>query len=136
MQYMKSTCVIALVLLLAAVGLALPSTPVVRADDDNRAPELPSPLCDTIQVDAGHKVSPTCTRSACRSNAGPVARGTSSGRWRISTPTQASAAGRHAHAGRARPHRPRVGEQQRQHGGSESRCPTRAASRIRRPSHG
>ena len=57
MQYMKTTRIIALAILLAAVGLARPSIPVVRADDDNRAPDLASPLCDTIQVEMGHKVS-------------------------------------------------------------------------------
>ena len=57
MTYMKVKRIIRLIVLLAVAGLALPSTPAARADDDNRAPELPSPLCDTIQVEAGHKVS-------------------------------------------------------------------------------
>jgi len=57
MRYMKVKHVIRLVVLLAAVGLALPSIPAARAGEGNRAPDLPSPLCDSIQVELGHKVS-------------------------------------------------------------------------------
>ena len=57
MSYMKMKRVIRFVVLLAAFGLALPSVPAARADDDSRSPSLPSPLCDTIQVEAGNKVS-------------------------------------------------------------------------------
>src|SRR5215211_8345570 len=33
--------------------LALASIPVARASEDNRAPDLPSPLCDRLQVQGG-----------------------------------------------------------------------------------
>ena len=57
MNYMKSTRAFALVLLLAVAALALSSTPTARAGEDARAPELPSPLCDSIAVPSGNKVS-------------------------------------------------------------------------------
>ncbi len=57
MRYMKVKRVIRLVVLLAIAGLALPSIPAARAGDGNRAPDLPSPLCDSIEVRPGHKVS-------------------------------------------------------------------------------
>lgn len=57
MHYTKIKRVIGLVVLLAVAGFASASISVARADDDNRAPDLPSPLCDNLQVPAGHKVS-------------------------------------------------------------------------------
>ncbi len=57
MHNMKLKRLIALTLLLAAAGVALASLPTVRADDNNRAPDLPSPLCDKVQVEAGNKVA-------------------------------------------------------------------------------
>ena len=57
MQQIISKRVIALALLLAVIGLALPSMPAARADTGNRGPELPTPLCDSIQVPEGNKVS-------------------------------------------------------------------------------
>jgi hypothetical protein len=43
-------------LLLTIVGLAPASIPAA-AVNDNRAPELPSPDCDKLQVEPGHKVA-------------------------------------------------------------------------------
>ena len=57
MHYMKLKRVIRLVVLLAVLGLALPSLPTARADDHKEAPDLPSPLCDQIAVPAGNKVA-------------------------------------------------------------------------------
>jgi hypothetical protein len=37
--------------------LALASIPVAWASEDNRAPDLPSPLCDRLQVQPGNKVA-------------------------------------------------------------------------------
>lgn len=57
MRYIKVKRVIALVVLLAVAGLALPSIPAARAHDDNHhAPDLPSPLCDSIEAPQGNRV--------------------------------------------------------------------------------
>src|SRR4030095_8216014 len=40
----------------ALAVLSLASVPVARASEDNRAPDLPSPLCDRLQVQAGNRV--------------------------------------------------------------------------------
>jgi hypothetical protein len=37
--------------------LALASIQIARAGEDNRAPDLPSPLCDRLQVQSGNKVA-------------------------------------------------------------------------------
>jgi hypothetical protein len=42
---------------LALACIAVASVPPIRAGEDNRAPELPSPLCDRLQVQAGNKVA-------------------------------------------------------------------------------
>ena len=55
MHNMKLKRVLALLLLLAVAGLT-PMQPA-RAGNDNRAPDLPFPLCDSIQVPEGNKVS-------------------------------------------------------------------------------
>ena len=44
-------------LLCAGLWCALASVPSARANDDNRAPDLPTPLCDSIQVPAGNRVA-------------------------------------------------------------------------------
>jgi Protein of unknown function (DUF3455) len=45
-------------MMLAALAvLALVSIPDARASEDNRAPDLPAPLCDRLQVLAGNKVA-------------------------------------------------------------------------------
>ncbi len=61
MRYMKIKRIIALVILLTVAGVGLASTPAARAGDNNngnnRAPELPSPLCDRVDVPAGNRVA-------------------------------------------------------------------------------
>jgi hypothetical protein len=57
MHYIKTKFVIGLVALFSVAGLALASIPVAGVSDDNRTPVLPSPLCDSIQVPSGNKVS-------------------------------------------------------------------------------
>src|ERR1044071_1575795 len=49
MRYLNIKFVIGLVVLLTVAGLAPASIPVARASN-NYVPELPSPLCDTLQV--------------------------------------------------------------------------------------
>ena len=45
-------------MMLAALALlALASIPVARAGEDSRAPDLPSPLCDRLQLSPGDKVA-------------------------------------------------------------------------------
>jgi hypothetical protein len=44
-------------LLGVGLWLALASVSVAQMNDDNRAPDLPSPVCDNIQAPAGHKVA-------------------------------------------------------------------------------
>jgi hypothetical protein len=48
-----SRCLPVPVTLAALALLALESISVARASEDNRAPDLPSPLCDRLQVQAG-----------------------------------------------------------------------------------
>ena len=57
MHNMKFKHVIGLVVLLSVAGLALASISTARTGDSNREPELPSPLCDSLQVPAGNKVA-------------------------------------------------------------------------------
>ena len=58
MHYMKVKHVIRLVLLLTVVGLAHEPAPAARAVDNNHhAPDLPSPLCDSIEVPPGNRVA-------------------------------------------------------------------------------
>lgn len=57
MHHVKIKCILGLVVLLAVVGGAIASIPAARANDDNRAPELPSPLCDSLQAPSDQKVS-------------------------------------------------------------------------------
>ena len=44
-------------LLCACLWLALASVPVARADNDNQAQDLPSPLCDNLEVPTGNKLA-------------------------------------------------------------------------------
>jgi len=46
-----------ILMLVALAVLALASIQLVRADADNRAPDLPSPLCDRLHVQPGNKVA-------------------------------------------------------------------------------
>lgn len=54
MHNMKLKRAIGLVLLLS---VALAPIPAARANNGNRAPDLPSPLCDKVQVPAGNKMA-------------------------------------------------------------------------------
>jgi hypothetical protein len=56
MRYMKVNRVIGLVLMLmlTIAGLALTSIPAAQADDNNYGSDLPSPLCDKLQVPQGN----------------------------------------------------------------------------------
>jgi hypothetical protein len=57
MHYVKVKRILALVLLLAMTGLALPYTPAARAGDKDSSPDLPLPLCDSLQVPEGNKLA-------------------------------------------------------------------------------
>lgn len=57
MHHLNNKSIIALVLLLTVLGFALISIPTAQAGDDNRAPSLPTPLCDRVQVPEGNKVA-------------------------------------------------------------------------------
>jgi hypothetical protein len=50
-------CLSLRMMLAALAMLALASIRVARASEDNRAPDLPSPLCDRLHVAAGNKVA-------------------------------------------------------------------------------
>lgn len=50
-------CLPVRITLAALAMLALASIPVAHATEDNRAPELPSPICDRLQVSTGDEVS-------------------------------------------------------------------------------
>jgi Protein of unknown function (DUF3455) len=54
MNNMKLKRAFGLVLLFA---IALASIPAARANNGNREPDLPSPLCDSLQVPSGNKVA-------------------------------------------------------------------------------
>ena len=53
----SSRCLPVRMMLAALAVLALASIPITRASGDNRAPELPCPLCDRLQVSTGDKVA-------------------------------------------------------------------------------
>jgi Protein of unknown function (DUF3455) len=60
MNHLKTnhSCCLPVRMTLAALALlALASTPVAQAAEDSRAPDLPSPLCDSLQVQPGNKVA-------------------------------------------------------------------------------
>jgi len=54
MRYLKSKLITRLFVLLAVATFAAQSA---RADEGVRAPDLPLPLCQSIQVEAGHEVA-------------------------------------------------------------------------------
>ena len=56
MRYMKTKRIISLIVLLAIAAVAPAALPAVRAAGDNRAPDLPLPLCDKIQAPQENKV--------------------------------------------------------------------------------
>ena len=53
----SSHCLPVRMTLAALALLALASIPVARAGEDSRAPDLPSPLCDRLQLSPGDKVA-------------------------------------------------------------------------------
>ena len=53
----SSHCLPVWMTLVALAVLALASIPIARAGEDNRAPDLPSPLCDRLQLSTGDKVA-------------------------------------------------------------------------------
>ena len=53
----SSRCLPVRMTLAVLAVFALASIPVAQADEDNRAPDLPSPLCDRLQVSPGNKVA-------------------------------------------------------------------------------
>src|SRR5262245_25416602 len=57
MNTIKTKCIIGIILLLAIGGVALASIPGAKAEDDSRTPDLPSPLCDNVQVPTGNKLA-------------------------------------------------------------------------------
>jgi Protein of unknown function (DUF3455) len=57
MDKMKIRRFIALVILLSVAGLAAASIPAAQTPDDNPSLDLPSPLCDSVQVPAGNEVT-------------------------------------------------------------------------------
>ena len=56
MHKMKIRRVLALALLFSVAALAPASIPAARAHDHNPGPDLPSPLCDSIEVPAGNRL--------------------------------------------------------------------------------
>jgi hypothetical protein len=54
MRYLKSKLITRLVVLLAVATFAAQSA---RANESSRGPELPQPLCQSIQVEAGNKLA-------------------------------------------------------------------------------
>ena len=50
-------CSVVRMMLAALAVLAFASIPFMRASEDNREPDLPSPLCDHVQVQLGNKVA-------------------------------------------------------------------------------
>jgi hypothetical protein len=56
MYYRKIKFVIGLIVLLAVAGVALASVPAVRTGN-NQSPDLPSPLCDTVEAPQGNRVA-------------------------------------------------------------------------------
>ena len=57
MSYLKAKRAIALVLMLTVVGLAPIFIPATWASARDNSSDLPSLLCDSVQVPAGNKVS-------------------------------------------------------------------------------
>jgi hypothetical protein len=53
----SSRCLSVRIMLAALAMLALASIPVTWASEDNRAPGLPSPLCDHLQIQTGDRVA-------------------------------------------------------------------------------
>jgi len=54
---MRIKRVFSLVVFLTVAGIALASIPAARAGDNSRPPDLPSPLCNEVQVPSGNNVA-------------------------------------------------------------------------------
>src|SRR5438128_8595145 len=57
MRLTKTRWITGLSLLLMAVGMAWAAPPAARPDDHGQPLELPSPLCDSLQVQAGNQLA-------------------------------------------------------------------------------
>lgn len=57
MRYLKLRRVIAFVIMLAVVGLVPASVAVARASTPSSSPDLPTPLCDSVQVPEGNRLA-------------------------------------------------------------------------------
>jgi len=57
MRYIKMKHAIGVVILLAVAGGALAYNPAAQAGDNKYATDLPSPLCDRLQVPEGNEVN-------------------------------------------------------------------------------
>ncbi|HWP44940.1 MAG TPA: DUF3455 domain-containing protein [Blastocatellia bacterium] len=57
MRHMKMNLLIVLVAMLALAGIAPLSISAAQSGDRNRTPELPSPLCDDVQVPEGNRLA-------------------------------------------------------------------------------
>ena len=57
MRHAKSNLISRLFVLLAFAALALPAAAAARANEFDRGPELPLPLCESIQVPAGNELA-------------------------------------------------------------------------------
>ena len=57
MPHIKLKRFLALIVLFAVAAFAVPSIALARAGDNNNSPELPTPLCDSVEVPAGNRVS-------------------------------------------------------------------------------
>src|SRR6185503_1254375 len=57
MRYLRMKRAIGLVVLITIAGLAPASIPAAPAADTNHAPDLPSPLCDLVQVPRGNRLA-------------------------------------------------------------------------------
>ena len=57
MYYLKFKRIIGLVVLLTMAALSLAAIPAARAGDNDHSPDLPSPICDTVDVPNGQKLS-------------------------------------------------------------------------------
>ena len=57
MNYLKMKRAIGLIVLITIAGLAPASIPAAPATDNNHTLDLPSPLCDSVQVPAGNRAA-------------------------------------------------------------------------------
>ena len=96
MQKLKIKRASALVVLLAIAAFSATSLPAARAVAHDNSPDLPSPLCDSIDVPVGNKVSIMPTLRACRCTDGTARPGRLLSRWRPCSQTRVSRKSRHS----------------------------------------